>query len=191
MVSVLVLREELSTPSLGITVASMSKKDLLEYNLLSTPSLGITVFTGESGEVLGEVRLSTPSLGITRKLARIPPLETFHFQLPFSGSPLRYLAHLTSMFWHFQLPLSGSRRSTTVCGSTANAILSTPSLGITTVARTDEPLGVSFQLPLSGSPTKAPFCSSTSRSAHTSFVLSTPSLGITRGMRAGFMREMR
>jgi len=55
--------KELSTPSLGITQASIADRE--NEVLLSTPSLGITSPVSIEDYFRWAIRLSTPSLGIT------------------------------------------------------------------------------------------------------------------------------
>ena len=125
---------------------------------LSTPSLGITTAVTTCVDCDVKLCLSTPSLGITRHSGNCSvALERDSFQLPLSGSHQVIPSASNNNTTNFQLPLSGS-------------LICTECMRIRMI---------DFQLPLSGSLGR--FVSHTMESTEN---LSTPSLGITKFIRA-------
>ena len=170
-------REDLSTPSLGITTStsctpagsrafnSLSRDhavtpgpNLATPSSLSTPSLGITIVLESHWTVVKYRSLSTPSLGITREVNRQACRDSeealSHFQLPLSGS-------LTGR--------DGMEQESSTIKRTFNSL----SRDHKFEKFVSDCRASGFQLPLSGSLDEARTLPSPTHS------LSTPSLGIT------------
>jgi len=169
---------KLSTPSLGITCKYLAAKLAIQsFNSLSRDHLSCTSvlprrlricfqlpLSGSrasrfAGSIKAPCRLSTPSLGITGEHLLFREVQTKQdFQLPLSGSPS--MRPRSMIRWRFRL--------------------STPSLGITR-----EILNIDPQPAIAFNSLSRDHITSLTSSGLTLFsadrILSTPSLGITRG----------
>jgi len=141
----------LSTPSLGITHDS-SPPSRFTLIVLSTPSLGITFSFGNEGS--RHLQLSTPSLGITSTTVSMYPGLIFSKTFNSLSRDHRFRPEGRSGCPDFQLPLSGSlesRRCYVLAEILAFNSLSRDHSVFLHLSCDCNRCGLCFQLPLSGS----------------------------------------